>query len=286
MSDAAYGDWIGRTQTRADLISPFPPQALAALLEAPAASVGIGAALPPGWQWLYFLDALTPAETGPDGHPRRGGFLPPIALERRMWAAGRFEMLRPLVIGQAAEKTSRVVSITPKRGASGEMIFVSVEHLISQNGALCLREEQTLVYRAMPTGPMDAQEVVDSTPSDWSAAAPTDPVSLFRYSALTYNGHRIHYDSAYAREVEHYPGLVVQAPFLATLLLNLVGRRHADAGLRTFEFRAIAPTFSGDSLLLHGSDTENGAVLWAKSNRGVGMRAIARFDKGASHGGA
>lgn len=285
MSAPDYTDWIDRTETRSDLISPFPARALAALAQAPTVPEK-GDDLPPGWQWLYFLDTPSPEQTGPDGHPRRGGFLPPITLERRMWAAGGFEIIRPLTIGEPAERTSRIVSITPKSGASGEMIFVVLEHLIHQAGELRLREDQTLVYRAMPTGPTEIQPPATPPPGDWSASAPTDPATLFRFSALTYNGHRIHYDAAYARDVEHYPALVVHGPFLATLLLNLVAHNRPDASVRRFEFRAVSPIFSGDGLKLHGSAAAEGAELWACSDRGLGMRASVSFRDGGENGDA
>jgi len=281
MSRSDYSDWIGRAVTRSDTISLFPARALAALLQRPQPPE-LGAELSPGWQWLYFLDTPRPDGTGEDGHPRRGGFLPPIALERRMWAAGEFEITYPLIIGEAAEKTSTVQSITPKFGASGEMIFIVLEHITRQGGRDCIRELQTLVYRAMPTAPSPraAGNNEPGTP-EWSADAATDPVTLFRYSALTFNGHRIHYDSDYARNVEHYPGLVVQGPLLATLLLNHVQMNRPDEP-SGFRFRAVSPAFSGDSLTLHGRDMDGKTELWAATPQGVSMLANATFKGRAS----
>ena len=286
MSRIDYSDWIGRTTERLDLIAPFPAVARRALLGRDTAPEQ-GDALPPGWQWLYFLETPGPAATGPDGHPRRGGFLPPIALERRMWAAGRFEMLEPLTLGVLAKKTSRIASITPKTGASGEMVFVVLEHHLEQEGRLRIREEQTLVYRAMPSAP-DAPAPGPSSvaqEADWRAEGAVDPVSLFRFSALTFNGHRIHYDRPYAETVEHYPGLVVQGPYSAILLLELAARRSGRA-ISAFEFRATGPAFADEPLGLCGRDLGEAADLWSETPRGLGMRAKAALTKEVSHGGA
>lgn len=282
MSGVNALDWVGRTTQRTDLISPFPASALAALL-GNGASHASGARLPAGWHWLHFLETPGPDGTGPDGHPLKGGFLPPIALERRMWAAGRFEILDPLTIGLTAHKTSRIVSIVPKAGASGDMIFVVLEHLIEQEGRLRIREKQTLVYRAMPTAPAPLTKTPPSEtvePADWRSPGAVDPVSLFRFSALTYNGHRIHYDRPYAETVEHYPGLVVQGPYVAILLLELAAR-NAGRPVKTFEFRATGPSFADESLVLCGRSRDDAVDLWSETPRGLGVRATAILGRGA-----
>lgn len=273
--------WVGREKIATETLSLFPAKALASLLGR-ASEPRQGAPLPLGWQWLYFLDTPTPERTGIDGHPLRGGFLPPIALERRMWASGTFTLTSPLIIGEAAERASRIASITPKNGDSGPLIFVVVEHRISQGGALRLTEEQTLVYRAMPDAPQTLGPPQPASASMWARQCSVDPVTLFKYSALTFNGHRIHYDRPYATTVEHYPGLVVQGPFLATLLLDLLARERPGAEVATYSFRAMAPTFDNDTLTLHGDLTPEGAALWTHNGRGVGMKAQARFAGGIS----
>lgn len=280
MSSIDYSEWIGRKLQRSDLISPFPAIALSALLGRET-QPGRDDPLPPGWHWLYFLETPGPDSTGPDGHPQRGGFLPPVALERRMWAAGRFEIVDPLTIGLDALKTSRIVSVTPKAGTSGDMVFVVLEHLIEQEGRLRIREEQTIVYRAMPPKPeLSASGSHASTvdEADWRAQGAVDPVSLFRFSALTYNGHRIHYDRPYAESVEHYPGLVVQGPYVAVLLLELAAR-HAGNPVQAFDFRATGPSFAEEPLVLCGRDRGDQAELWSETPRGVGVRATATLRK-------
>lgn len=273
--------WVGREKTDRETLSSFPARALASLVGRSDVPRD-GDPLPPGWQWLYFLDTPSPERTGPDGHPLRGDFLPPITLERRMWASGRFHLTDPLTIGEPAERVSRIASITPKTGESGPMVFVVVEHRISQGGQLRLTEEQTLVYRAMPDGPAPLAPSTSAPPSTWTRSSPVDPVTLFKYSALTFNGHRIHYDRPYATTEEHYPGLVVHGPLLATLLLELAARENPCARIETFSFRASAPTFDGDALSLHGDPVPGGATLWTHNGRGVGMTAQVGFQDGAA----
>lgn len=273
--------WIGREKTACETLSLFPAKALASLLNH-ARELRRGDPLPPGWQWLYFLDTPTPERTGTDGHPLRGDFLPPISLERRMWASGAFTVTSPLIIGEPAERMSRIASVTRKDGGGGPLIFVVVSHSFSQGGAIRLIEEQTLVYRAMPAGPQALEPAQPASSSLWARQGPVDPVTLFKYSALTFNGHRIHYDRDYAASVEHYPGLVVQGPLLATLLLDLLAHERPDAPLASFAFRAQAPTFDSDVLTLHGDPEPGGASLWTHNGRGVGMKAQARFAGEAS----
>lgn len=272
--------WVGREKNATETLSLFPAKALANLLDR-ASEPRLGDPLPPGWQWLYFLDTPTPERTGPDGHPLRGDFLPPITLERRMWASGTFTLTGSLVIGEPAERTSRIASIKRRDGDNGPLIFVVVEHRISQGGALRISEEQTLVYRAMPAAPLALDPPQPASASMWVRQSSIDPVTLFKYSALTFNGHRIHYDRTYATTVEHYPGLVVQGPLLATLLLDLLARERPREAVKTFSFRATAPSFDADRLTLHGDLESDGATLWTHNGRGVGMTAQARFGDGS-----
>jgi 3-methylfumaryl-CoA hydratase len=270
--------WIGKSQRREEVIGAFPARALAGLLDRDEAP-GDGDTLPLAWQWLYFLDTTTRAETGADGHPARGGFLPPVLLPRRMWAAGKLQSLTPLVIGRPAIKVSTVRNVELKQGKAGPLVFVTVAHEFSQEGRTCLIEEQSLVYREASTAfaPLPAGEPAQS-PAHWSRGWQADAALLFRYSALTYNGHRIHYDREYATQAEFYPALVVHGPLLATLLLDLLHRQQSLVQPRRFEFRALRPAFDTDSLTLCGSAEAAGASLWAADvAANVGIKARAFF---------
>jgi 3-methylfumaryl-CoA hydratase len=271
--------WVGRSETREQHLDPFPARALAGLLDR-AEAPGEGDALPLPWHWLYFLDAPSRAGTGVDGHPKRGGFLPPVPLPRRMWAAGELTSHQPLRLGRAARKTSVVCSVELKRGKAGALVFVTVAHELEQEGQPCISELQHIVYREAPTAPapLPSGEPA-SIDADWSRALSPDPVMLFRFSALTYNGHRIHYDRDYATGEEFYPALVVHGPLLATLLLDLLAREgHAKVPPEHFSFRAQRPAFDSDRLGLFGRATAEGAALWTADADGmVGMTASARY---------
>ena len=266
--------WIGKERVRQDDLSPFKAQALAAALDRQS-SLQAGDVLPPAWQWLYFVDTPLASETGVDGHPKTGGFLPPAPLPRRMWAAGKFEVSRPLIIGKSAEQTSTIKSVDLKSGKSGKLLFVTVEHNTRQDGELCLSEQQNIVYRDMPTGfaPLPAGEPAPMD-ADWQKEITPDPVLLFRYSALTYNGHRIHYDRDYAVNTEFYPALVVHGPLLATLLAELVAQNIPQAQMETFQFRAQRPSFDIDKFTVCGKRDGNSLSLWTRSHDGfIGMTA-------------
>lgn len=270
--------WVGREQVMTQSIDPFPARALAGLLDRPTPP-GEGDALPLPWHWLYFLEAPARAATGVDGHPLRGGFLPPVPLPRRMWAAGRLQAHAPLVIGRQAQKVSTVRSVELKDGKTGPLVFVSVEHTLRQDGHTCIVEEQNIVYREAPTAPapLPPGEPTPAT-SGWESILVPDPALLFRFSALTYNGHRIHYDRDYATQVEFYPALVVHGPLLATLLLDLVQRQRPGAAISSFAFRALRPAFDNAALRLHGNPTATGAELWTSDAEGfTGMKATATF---------
>lgn len=275
---AALRAWVGREQIVAQSIDPFPARALAGLLDRPVLP-GEGDALPLPWHWLYFLDTPSRAATGVDGHPLRGGFLPPVPLPRRMWAAGNLQVLAPLVIGRPAQKRSVVRSVDLKDGKTGPLVFVTVEHSLHQDGHACLVEEQNIVYREAPAAPtpLPPGEAAPATAA-WQATVVPDPALLFRFSALTYNGHRIHYDRDYATKVEFYPALVVHGPLLATLLLDLAQRERPGVAIRSFAFRALRPAFDNAALRLQGNPTAAGAELWTSDAAGfVGMKATATF---------
>jgi 3-methylfumaryl-CoA hydratase len=271
-------NWVGQTQVREEFLSAFPAAALAGLLEWPERPAD-GDSLRLPWHWLYFLDTPGRSEIGPDGHPKRGGFLPPVPLERRMWVAGKLQSLAPLIIGRPARKVSQVRSVDLKQGKSGPMIFVTVSHEISQDD-LCISEEQNIVYRDLPISaqPLPPGETPQHEAA-WTKSLVPDASMLFRFSALTYNGHRIHYDPDYAVDCEFYPGLVVHGPLLATLLLDLQYQHNPTQSIASFKFRAVRPAFCDEPLSLAGRPVAQGAELWTCNSQGfVGMAAQATFD--------
>lgn len=262
--------WIGKREAHTDLVTPAPLAALAATLDEDDASSN--AEVPPLHHWLYFLAAAPTSELGDDGHPARGGFLPPVPLPRRMWAASRIEFHRPLRIGETITRTSEIVDVQAKDGKSGPLVFVKVRHELASGGAPAVTEEQEIVYREDPR-PGAASPVPRAPPADaaWQREVHPDPVLLFRYSALTFNGHRIHYDRPYATDVEGYPGLVVHGPLLATLLADLVPRNLPGAALSRFEFRAVRPVFDGAPFQLCGEPAPDGRSvrLWVRDAEGA-----------------
>lgn len=279
MSNSALklDDWLNRSVVAEDTISAFPRLAMAATLNSGTASPA--PALPALWHWLYFLPTTPLAEVGADGHPRRGAFLPPIALPRRMWAGGRLAFHGPLVTGARATRTSTIRHIEEKTGRSGQLVFVTVQHRIEVEGELKIEEEQDIVYRDAPAldAPVKSPAVA---PIDefWQRQITADPVLLFRYSALTFNSHRIHYDAPYARGEEGYPGLVVHGPLIASLLAGLVHEERPNAMLRSFSFTAVHPTFAGRPFTLCGKPSDDGRHidLWARDHDGhLTMRAAA-----------
>lgn len=252
-----FSAWLDRTETHEDRLDPARANALLAALGRSVA-LADGDTLPALHHWLHFWDARTPAETGTDGHPRRGGFLPPVPLPRRMWAGGRLIFRAPLHLGERVRRESTIRSIAAKSGRSGDLVFVTVAHALHGEGGLAIEEEQDLVYRGEGDGGAVALDP-DMAPPVESVAA--DPVLLFRYSALTMNSHRIHYDRPYATDVERYPELVVQGPLQATLLAGLAERRF-EQPLRAFRFRGLAPAFCGGDLGLHATAAETELDLW------------------------
>jgi 3-methylfumaryl-CoA hydratase len=276
---AALRSWVGKTETRSDVISARPVELLAATLDRDDPAPRAGDALPPLWHWLFFLPAYRQSEVGSDGHARRGGFLPPVPLPRRMWAGSRIEWLQPLAIGDEVSRESRIVSVTPKSGRSGALVFVVVRHEISNATGLALAEEHDIVYRGLAAPGKEGGEAdkAPARPASWRRRIVPDDVLLFRYSALTFNSHRIHYDRRYVTEVEGYPGLVVHGPLLATLLLDLLRRERPAADVRRFEFRALAPLFDIAPFDVCGTPEEGDKVsLWAQGIDGaLAMRATA-----------
>jgi 3-methylfumaryl-CoA hydratase len=219
------------------------------------------------------------SEVGADGHPKRGGFLPPVPLPRRMWAGGRLTFHAPLKVGEHATRTSTIANIEDKTGRSGRLVFVTVQHTIEADGELKLEEEHDIVYRDAPQeGARPQQPQLAPEGETWRRTIDADAVMLFRYSALTFNGHRIHYDYPYVTQVEGYPGLIVHGPLIATLLVDLVRREQPNATLQSFAFRALRPTFAGQPFTVCGQPSADGKTidLWAKDHEGyLTMRATA-----------
>ena len=276
--DTDLETWIGRGETMHDTIGPTPVAALAATLDHPAAPVPPGTPLPPLWHWLYFLPLHRQGEIGADGHARRGGFLPPVPLPRRMWAASQFEFGQPLRVGDDVTRASTIDGVAAKEGRSGKLVFVKVRHELRRNGAAdpALVELHDIVYREA-SKPGDVAPLPATAPAvaAWQREIVPDEVLLFRYSALTFNGHRIHYDRRYVTEVEGYPGLVVHGPLIATLLLDLLRREMPQAEVASFRFRALRPLFAGHAMRLCASpqlaDAAAGCkaiALWAQDDAG------------------
>ena len=271
MSDGKLVDlqaWVGKSHTTHSELPLFQTEALAGAIGAPA-TPNTGDPLPLPWHWLYFLEPVRRDGTGEDGHPLKGGFLPPVALPRRMWASGKLEVTKPLILGLSAEKVSVITSVESKDGRSGKLVFVNLRHEFNQADKLCITEEQNLVYREAPKErtALPAGNIIDSEPQFTRKMTP-DPILLFRFSALTYNAHRIHYDREYAVNEELYPALVVHGPLLATLLLNLAYENLPNARIETFSFRAVRPTFDSHPITLCGRRSGNELLLWSEDHEG------------------
>ncbi|MER6162646.1 hypothetical protein ABT147_45435 [Streptomyces sp. NPDC001868] len=263
--------WTPEPTTDEDPLSPGPAAALSAVLDLPGTVAGAGDPLPPLWHWLHFLTWPAQRDLGADGHPLNGNFLPPLPHRRRMWAGGRCEITEPLRLGEPAERVSGLASVTAKEGRTGEMLFVTERREFRQHGRTCLVEEQDIVYRSgRPAGqyPATIDESTVPHPDDpWLLPLRPDPALLFRFSALTANAHRIHYDAPYCRDEEGYPGLVVHGPLLAVLMLELARRHAPDRRVRSLEYRLRRPVFGGEPLVVCGTPTDDGAALRVATGR-------------------
>jgi len=266
-------DWIGRSETVTDTVAPTPYAALSAMLDRDPQRPPVGTLLPALWHWLYFLPLHRQSEIGPDGHAKRGGFLPPVPLPRRMWAGSQFQFHSPLRVGDALVRTSTIHDVTEKSGRTGPLVFVKVRHEIRRDGEadVALTEFHDIVYREAPSAdqPVPAPTTAPAI-SAWERKWVPDDVLLFRYSALTFNGHRIHYDRRYVTEVEGYPGLIVHGPMLATLLLDLLRHEKPDAVVARYEFKAVRPVFDINPFFVCGEPQADGKTfkLWVKDHEG------------------
>jgi len=277
----AYEAWVGREEERIERVHSSIAGAMAATLDFERAPQA-GEPLPPGWQWLFFNPVARRSGLGIDGHPRLGGFLPTIELPRRMWAGSRIRYLADVPIEAQATRRSRILKIESKAGRRGALSFVTVEHVISCDGTPRIAEEQDIVYREIaPPGAETAQPLQrhDGVPQ-WSRTVEPDTTILFRYSALTFNGHRIHYDRRYALEQEGYPDLVVHGPLTATMLQHFAVDHGDGRRLARFDFRGVTPLYVGRPFQLEGRQVEEGTLaLWARGPDGeLAMSATAAFE--------
>jgi 3-methylfumaryl-CoA hydratase len=277
-------NWVGRTETVSDVVTATPYAALSATLDRPAERPPVGTPLPALWHWLYFLPLPRQSEIGPDGHPRRGGFLPPVPLPRRMWAGSQFRFHAPLRVGDAITRTSTIHEVSEKSGRTGKLVFVKVRHEISRGGTTdpAITEFHDIVYREAAKAD-DVAPPPQAAPASapWERRWVPDDVLLFRYSALTFNGHRIHYDRRYVTETEGYPGLIVHGPLIATLLLDLLRHQRPDIEVAEYRFRAVRPTFDINAFSVCGEPQDDGRTfrLWAKDHEGwltMDATAVAR----------
>ena len=267
--------WIGRRETVEDVASEVPLAGLAALLDR---AEPLPNTMPLLAHWLYFLPHARQSEIDIDGHPRRGGFLPPIDLPRRMWAGGRLDFDTGIPIGAQITRRSTIADVSAKTGSTGNMVFVTIHHEIATDEGVAIREQQDIVFREAPKpDAQPASRKAESEPAECVRRVTPDPTQLFRFSALTFNAHRIHYDRDYCRDVEGYPGLVVQGPFTAMLLMDHLRTSLPQARVRSFKFRAQSPLFDTAPFELCLNARDGGADLWAQGPAGKAMVAEAQF---------
>jgi 3-methylfumaryl-CoA hydratase len=270
--------WIGRAQAVTETVGAGPARGLIATLQSRATDPRPDEAVPLLSHWLYCLNATPLADTGPDGHAQRGEFIPPVPLPRRMWAGSEIQFHRPLRIGMELVRRSTIADIAEKRGRSGALVFLQVNHDYHNADGPILGERQTIVYRAPAAGSVPAPPEPAPADPQWRRRVAPDPVLLFRYSALTFNSHRIHYDRGYALDVEGYPGLVVHGPLIATLLLHELVAPAPERQIATYRFRAVRPIFDTAPFDICGSLIDDGADLFAADGTGtLCMSATATF---------
>jgi 3-methylfumaryl-CoA hydratase len=262
--------WVGRTTEATDIVTAQLVKGLRATLFQEISEPKTGDAAPFTAHWCLGQPVYRMSELGPDGHPTRGGFLPPVPLPRRMWAGGELQFLDPLRVGDETTRTSRISDVTLKTGSTGTLCFVSVEHVVTTARGPAIRERQDIVYR-------DVSQTSAAAPAKAAPPPPvakhrethlSDPVLLFRYSALTFNGHRIHYDRDYVTKVEGYPGLIFHGPLQAALIVELAAKLHGGRPPKKFSYRGVQPLFEGSEFSVNANDTEGGLELWTANAEG------------------
>jgi 3-methylfumaryl-CoA hydratase len=270
-TDNNFDAWIGTAREQRERIDSALTAGMSAALDRDDAPPKDGDPLPPCWHWMFFRDSTAQSELGADGLPERGALMPPVPLPRRMWAASQIRFIAPLRLGEMAVKRSEIAKITEKNGKSGRLVFVSLRHtVLNAADEVAIEEEQNIVYTQAPkTGAMPPPHPAPAEAA-WRRDLTPNPVLLFRYSALTFNPHRIHYDQPYCTEEEGYPGLVVHGPLIATLMVDLCRRSHPDAEIKEFSFRAMSPLFVDHAMALGGAPTDDGssAAVWAANDEG------------------
>lgn len=275
MDGTDLNDWVGNREERSAVLYSTPAHLLALTLDLDDLDLEDGSPLPELWHWLYFLPMVPTSGLGIDGHPERGGFLPPISLERRMWAGGRLTFHLGLQVGEEVHKSSEIVDISQKEGKAGSMVLVTVRHTLTSQRGLAIEEEQDIVYLPMPESYSAPRPDPLPEALEWTQQRRADAVLLFRFSALTFNAHRIHYDLPYATEAEHYPGLVVHGPLQAMLLMESARRHRSGAHPATYMFRASRPLFDFESCTVAAQSTADGGLdlFTANGDGNVAMRA-------------
>ena len=270
-TESKFDDWIGNAREQRERIDTALTAGMSAALDRDDAPTKDGDPLPPCWHWMFFRDATVQSKLGTDGLPARGALMPPVPLPRRMWAASQIRFLAPLRLGEMALKRSKIASITEKSGKSGRLVFVNLRHtVLNAADEVAIEEEQNIVYTEPPkSGAMPPPRPAPKEAA-WRRELRPDPVMLFRYSALTFNPHRIHYDQPYCTQEEGYPGLVVHGPLIATLMVDLCRRSRPDAEVKEFSFRALSPLFVDHAMTLGGAPSDEGssAAVWAANEQG------------------
>ncbi|WBU63480.1 FAS1-like dehydratase domain-containing protein [Paracoccus aerodenitrificans] len=266
--------WIGREDIASEQLTPAVAHRFNATFDRPERP-DKGDAAPVLIHLCLAQPAAPTAELGEDGHPARGGFLPPVPLPRRMWAGGSFAFKGDIRVGEVVTRRSVIRDVTVKEGRSGTLCFVTVDHEIDSEGRSVLSERQDIVYRGADNASRPAKPTPEAPPGKFRQAVTPSPALLFRYSALTFNGHRIHYDSPYVRDIEHYPGLIVHGPMQATMLVHYAEKLKGSP-LSEFRFRSLSPLFDDADFTLNAEETENGLRLWTSYENGpVAMEAQA-----------
>jgi 3-methylfumaryl-CoA hydratase len=263
--------WIGRTQEASDIVTAQLVKGLRATLFQEVGEPHVGDAAPITVHWCLAQPVAPMAMIGPDGHPERGGgFLPPVPLPRRMWAGGELEFIDPLGVGDEAKRTSRISDVTVKTGSTGTLCFVAVEHVITTSRGIAIRERQDIVYRDPGGAPAPAPAKAPPPPpvAGHRETHVSDPVLLFRYSALTFNGHRIHYDRDHVTKVEGYPGLVFHGPLQASLIVELAAKLHNGQPPKKLAYRGVQPLFEGTEFSVNANDKDGGMELWVANAEG------------------
>jgi 3-methylfumaryl-CoA hydratase len=261
--------WIGRTDRAEDVVTAQLTRGLRATLFMDIGAPKPGDTAPFTVHWCMAQPVYRMSELGPDGHPARGGFLPPVPLPRRMWAGGELEFIDSLRVGDEVTRTSRIADVTIKTGSTGMLCFVTVEHLITTPRGMAIRERQDIVYRDIPiaTAKQPAKTAPPPT-AQQSLSHLADPVLLFRYSALTFNGHRIHYDRDYVMNVEGYPGLIFHGPLQAALLVEFAAKLQGGTAPKKFSYRGVQPLFEGGMFSINANATDAGLELWVANAEG------------------